>query len=185
MSDTNQNVQDIGDQWSRMVEQFNEAVGESLEQNMEAQAAFMESWAESVEGSLPEEDELAEGIEGYNRAYEVWMDAADQMFDRVNAAAEGDDVSPQEFRDIWLRSANESFKQVMGTSAFAAANGQLVEAMLDMRQEVDAVTEDTIEQLGLPTGSDIEEVGERLVELERRQHELESKLDRVIDLLEE
>ena len=181
MNDTN----DVREEWAETMERMNDAVADSLEQNMKAQATFAESWADAVEDSMVEEAAIVEGIEGYNRAYEVWMDAADQMFDRVNAAAEGDDVSPQEFRDIWLRSANESFKQVMGTSAFAAANGQLVEAMLDMRQEVDAVTEDTIEQLGLPTGSDIEEVGERLVELERRQHELESKLDRVIDLLEE
>jgi hypothetical protein len=172
-------------QWNEMVEQMNEAVSDSIEQNMQAQAAFVESWAEAVENSLPEEEELSEGLQGYNRSYEVWMDAADQMFDRFNAAAEGEEVAPEEFRDIWLRSANEAFKEVMGTSAFAAANGQLVETMMEMRQQTDEFSEDTIAQLGFPTQGDVEEVGERLIELERRQHEVERKLDRVLEHLEE
>jgi aminoglycoside phosphotransferase family enzyme len=73
----------------------------------------------------------------------------------------------------------------MSTSAFASANGQLVETMMEMQQEVDDVTQDTISQMGMPTRDDIEEVGERLIELERRQHAVEEKLDRVLDALEE
>jgi polyhydroxyalkanoate synthesis regulator phasin len=173
------------DDWNEMVEQMNEAVAESVEQNMEAQAAFMESWSDAFDNSVPEEDVVAEGLEGYNRAYEVWMDAASQMFERTTDAAEGEDVDATEFRDIWLNSANEAFKEVMSTSAFASANGQLVETMMEMQQEVDEVTQDTIAQMGMPTRDDVDEVGERIVELERRQHDVEQKLDRVLDALEE
>ena len=181
MSDSNQ----IQTEWNEMVEQMNEAVAESVEQNMQAQATFMESWTEAFDNSVPEEDVVAEGIDGYNRAYEVWMDAAEQIFERTTDAAEGEDIDPTEYRDIWLQSANEAFKEVMSTSAFASANGQLVEAMLEMQQDVDEVTQDTISQMGLPTRENIDEVGERLVELERRQHQVEEKLDRVLDALEE
>ncbi len=179
MSDT---TNDPMEDWNEMVEEMNDAVADSVEQNMKAQAAFMESWAEAVDGSMPEENEMAEGFEGYNRAYEVWMDASEKMFERTADAAQGEDVEPSEVRDIWLQSANEAFKEVMGTSAFAAANGQLVEAMMDMQGEADEVTQDTIQQLGLPTRDDVMEIGERLVELERRQHAVEQKLD---DILEE
>ncbi|WP_246985049.1 poly(R)-hydroxyalkanoic acid synthase subunit PhaE [Halorientalis marina] len=179
MSDANETQEN----WNEMVEQMNNAVAESVEQNMEAQAAFMESWAEAVEGSMPEEEELTEGIEGYNRAYEVWMDAAGKMFERSTDAAQGEDVEPSEMRDIWLQSANEAFKEVMSTSAFASANGQLVEAMMDMQEEADEVTQDTISQMGLPTRDDVMEVGERLVELERRQHRVEEKLDEILEQL--
>jgi hypothetical protein len=179
MSDANETREN----WNEMVEQMNDAVAESVEQNMEAQAAFMESWAEAVEGSMPEEEELTEGIEGYNRAYEVWMDAAGKMFERSTDAAQGEDVEPSEMRDIWLQSANEAFKEVMSTSAFASANGQLVEAMMDMQEEADEVTQDTISQMGLPTRDDVMEVGERLVELERRQHRVEEKLDEILEQL--
>jgi len=181
MSDTNQ----MQDEWTEMVEQMNEAVSESVEQNMKAQAAFVESWADAVEDSIPEEENVTEGIQGYNQAYEEWMNAAEQMLERTGDAAQGEDVDPTEFRDIWLQSANEAFKHVMGTSAFAAANGQLVETMMEMRQQADDIQQDSIAQMGFSTREDVEEVGERLVELERRQHEVEQKLDRILDHLEE
>jgi len=183
MSDTNPD--DIQAEWTKMVEQMNDAVADSMEQNMKAQAAFVESWADAVEDSIPEEDALAEGIEGYNDAYEEWMNAAEQMFERTADAARGEEVEPSEFRDIWLQSANEAFKQVMSTSAFAAANGQLVDRMMELRQETDEVSQETLAQLGFPTRDDVTEVGERLVELERRQHDLEEKLDRILDAVED
>ena len=180
MSDTNQ----MQDEWTEMVEQMNEAVSESVEQNMKAQAAFVESWADAVEDSVPEEENVAEGMQGYNQAYEEWVDAAEQMVERSTDAAQGEDVDPAEFRDIWLKSANEAFKHVMGTSAFAAANGQLVESMMEMQQDAQEMNQDAIAQMGFPTRENVDEVAERLVELERRQHAVEEKLDRILEQLE-
>ncbi|WP_136689752.1 poly(R)-hydroxyalkanoic acid synthase subunit PhaE [Halorhabdus amylolytica] len=182
MSDKNA---DIGAEYSEMIEEMNEAVAESIEQNMKSQAAFVESWTEAMSDSMAEENELAEGVEGYNQATEVWMDAAERMFERSADAAQGEEVDPTEFRDIWLQSANEAAKEIMGTSAFAAANGQLIQSMLEMRQQADDVGQETIAELGFPTRDDVDEVGERLVELERRQHEVEEKLDRILEAIEE
>lgn len=181
MNDTDKQ---IPAEWNELVENMNDAVAQSMEQNMEASAAFMESWADAMEDSVPDDEALSGGVEGYSDAYEVWMNAAEEMSGRTTAAAEGEDVDMTEFRDIWLQSANEAFKEVMGTSAFAAANGQLVNAMMEMREEVDAMGEDTLEQLGMPTQSDIDEVGQRIIELERRQHSVEKKLDRILEALE-
>ncbi len=181
MSESNE----IQDEWNEMVEQMNEAVADSVEQNMKAQAAFVESWSDAFESNVPDEDVVADGIEGYNKAYEVWMDAAEQMVERTSAAAEGEDVDPTELRDIWLQSANQAFKEVMSTSAYASANGQLVSQLMEMQQEVDEVTQDTISQMGMPTRDDVDEVGARLVELERRQQDVENKLDRILDAIEE
>ena len=175
----------IQDDWNEMVEQMNETVAESVERNVEAQAAFIEAWTDAVDDSVPEEDTLADAVEGYTRAYEVWMEAAEEMFEGTAAAAEGEDVDPKEFRDLWLESANEAFKEVMSTEAFAAANGQFVGAMLELREEFDDAAQDAIAEMGMATRDDVVEVGERLIELERRQHEVENKLDRVLDALEE
>ncbi|QSG04662.1 poly(R)-hydroxyalkanoic acid synthase subunit PhaE [Halapricum desulfuricans] len=180
-SDTTDSI----DEWNQMTEEMNEALAESFEQSMQAQTAFMESWNDVFADSTPDDETLAEGIEGYNDAYEVWMDAAEQMFERSVDAAQGEEVEATEFRDIWLQSANKAFKEVMETSAFAAANGQLVESMLELRQEADDVTQESLGELGFATREDVVEVGERLVELERRQQDLEDKLDRVLDALEE
>lgn len=175
----------IQNEFNDMVEQMNDAVAESIQKNIEAQTSLFESWADTFEDSIPEEDVVAEGFEGYANAYEVWVDAVEEAFDETTNVLEGEDVSPEQFRDIWLSSANEAFKQVMSTSAFAQANGQLVESIMELQQDVDEVTQDTLAQMGMATQDDVQEVGKRLVELERRQHDVEQKLDRVLDALEE
>ena len=175
---------ELQSEWNELVENMNDAVAQSMEQNIEASAAFMESWGDAMEDAMPGEEEMQSGLEGYSGAYEAWMDAAEQMFERTADGAAGEEIEMTEFRDIWLQSANEAFKEVMGTSAFAAANGQLVNAMMDMREHVDEVGEETLAELGMPTQSNIDEVGERLVELERRQHRVEEKLDRILEAVE-
>ena len=181
MSDMNDDAQE---NWNRLVEQMNEAMTKSVEQNMEAQAQFMESWADTMEQSMPEEEMMSESFEAYSNAYDVWMDAADEMFERTVDAAEGEDVAPTEFRDIWLSTANEAFKEVMGTSAFAAATGDVVENMMKMQRQTEEVSQDTLSQLGLPTRDEMDEVAERLIELEQRQHAVEEKLVRILEQLE-
>jgi len=185
MSDVNSTTMngDYGD-WNEFVEQMNEQFLDAVEQNMEAQAEFVESWAETVEAT-GERTEGSEGVEGYARAYEAWMDAAQQMVERANDAVEGDEVELDEFRDVWLNTANEAFKEVMSTSAFAAATGQTVAGAMEAKRQADEAAETTLHELGLPTESDVQEVGDRLVELERRQHAVERKLDQVLDHLEE
>lgn len=175
----------IQEDFNDMIEQMNNAVADSLEQNIEAQAAFMDSWTDAIDDSIPEEDALAEGIEGYTSAYQVWIEATEETFDRTTEILEGEDIDPETFRDLWLRSANEAFKEVMSTSAFATANGELVTSILELQREVDEATQDSLAQMGLPTQDDVQEVGERLVELERRQHEVEQKLDRILAAVEE
>ncbi|WP_332897508.1 MULTISPECIES: poly(R)-hydroxyalkanoic acid synthase subunit PhaE [unclassified Haladaptatus] len=179
MSNMSQN--DMQAQWSQFVEQWNESVARSFEQNMEAQSAFMDAWADAFEGSVPDEEQLNQGMKGYTRAYEVWMDAAERMMTRAGDVAEGEDVDMTEFRDIWLQSANKAFKEVMSTSAFAAGTGQFVETMMEARKQADAASEEALQEWGFATRSDVMEVGERLVELERRQQRVEEKLDQLLE----
>ena len=172
--------EEVQENWAAMMNEMNDAVARSVEQNMEAQAAFMESWMGAFDGSMDEEV-VEEGMEGYGRAYEVWMEAAEQMSSRITEAAQGEDVDAREFRDIWLQSANEAFSEVMGTAAFAAGTGEMVGDLMDLQQQADDLNQDTLEGLGFATRDDIDEVAARLVELERRQHEVSKKLDRLLE----
>ncbi|WP_396613749.1 poly(R)-hydroxyalkanoic acid synthase subunit (plasmid) [Haloferax sp. S1W] len=173
-----------GDEWTTYAEEMNEAMLAALERNVEAQSQFVESWLDALD-ETPEvtSETMSEGLDGYARAYEVWMNAAERQFERASDAFEGEEVSPDEFRDIWLNSANEAFKEVMDTSAFAAATGQTVEDALEIQQEVDDAAQSTLRTLGFATEGDIDEVAKRLVELERRQHAVETKLDRILDAM--
>ena len=180
MADSQPQAQD----WNAVVEQWNEQFIEALEENMEAQAQFVESWSEAV-GEATEENEISDGVEGYARAYETWMNASQQMVDRMNDQLEGEDVDVEEFRDVWLNTANEAFKDVMSTTAFARMTGETVGDVLEMQQQAEETSQETLRTLGFATEEDVVEVGDRLVELERRQHAVEEKLDRVLDHLED
>ena len=169
--------------WNALAEQWNEQFLDALEDNMEAQAQFVESWSDAVE-DVSEDGEMAEGVDGYARAYDAWMNASKQMVERMNDVVEGEDVELDEFRDIWLNTSNEAFKEVMSTTAFAKMTGESVGDVLEAQQQADEAAETTLRTLGLPTESDVAEVGDRLVELERRQHAVEQKLDRVLEHLE-
>jgi vacuolar-type H+-ATPase subunit I/STV1 len=126
---------------------------------------------------------MEEGVEGVARAYEAWMDAAEEAVELTEDAAAGE-ADPGEFRDLWLDAANTAFKRVMGTSAFAAATGQALDDALDLQADLDEAAQDTVREYGFATSDDVEEVGERIVELERRQHAVEEKLDELLDRLE-
>jgi len=182
MTDRNKQMQE---QWTEMFGSMNDAMARTMEQNVEAQAAFAESWADAMDDSMPDEDAMSEGMEGMAGAYDVWIDAAEQLFERTADAAQGEDVEMGEMRDIWLQSANEAFKQVMGTSAFAAGNAQFLEAMMDMQEQTREANQEMLAQLGMASSEEVDEVAERLVELERRQHSVEKKLDRILDAVEE
>ncbi|MFB1065590.1 poly(R)-hydroxyalkanoic acid synthase subunit [Natrinema sp. H-ect4] len=180
MSDSQPPMQD----WNAFAEQWNEQFLEALEDNMEAQAQFVESWSETV-GEASDDTEISDGVEGYARAYETWMTASQQMVERANDQLEGEDVDIEEFRDIWLNTANEAFKEVMSTTAFAKMTGETVGDVLELQEQADEAAQETLNSLGFATEGDVVEIGDRLVELERRQHAVEQKLDRVLEHVED
>jgi hypothetical protein len=167
------------DSWAPFFDRMGEAYADALERNLDAQAEFVDAWSEGAGDG----DRMAEGTEGVALAYEAWMDAAEEAVDLTANAADGS-VDPTEFRDLWLDAANTAFKRVMGTSAFAAATGQSLEDVLDFQGQIEETTEDTLRGYGFATSGDVTEVGERLVELERRQHAVEGKLDELLERME-
>ncbi|MFB6079994.1 MAG: poly(R)-hydroxyalkanoic acid synthase subunit PhaE [Haloferacaceae archaeon] len=184
MSDSDVRPEDARE-WAEFVEEMNESWFDAVEENVEAQARFVESWFDAVDDSWASSPEtVTEGMEGYARAYEAWMRAAEEQLQRTADAIEGEEVSPEDFRDIWLNAANRSFKEVMNTSAFAAATGETVGDAMELQERIDAAAEETLHSLGFATEGDVEEVGARLVELERRQHAVEEKLDEVLAALD-
>ncbi len=182
MSETTQTA--TGEQWGEYVEAMNQSFVEAFEQNMRIQTEFLDSWRESLENSSLDETTV-DGMAGASRAYEVWMEAADAQQELLAESLRGEDIELEAFRDLYVTAANNAFKEVMGTSAFAAATGQTVGDMLEASEQVDRMNQQTLQSVGFATESDLQEIGERLIELERRQHAVEQQLDHVIELLED
>ena len=169
--------------WTDLLSGMNDQLASAMETNMQAQNTLFESWSGAL--SAGDDGQFGDGMDGYAGAYDIWMDAADEAMEKAAGATEGEDLSPNEFRDLWLGAANEAFKEVMSTDAFAAATGERIGDAVELRQATDEITQGTLHELGFATEGDVREVGERLVELERRHHEVERKLDRVLDHLED
>ena len=170
--------------FDEMFEGINEMFATTVERNVEAQAAFVEAMSETMLETVPDENELAGGLEGYASASEVWMEAADRTVEEATTAMEEEDLDPETFRDIWMQATNDALSELFSTDAFAAANGEFMQELLGRRQELGEMQQDSLAQAGFATQEEISEVAERLLELERRQHDLEAKLDRVLEAVE-
>jgi hypothetical protein len=163
---------------------YDEAVFDALRESIEAQGEFVDRWAAATRDASEEGHLWMDAAEGYARSYEVWMEASQRAMERANDLMAGEEVPMEEFQDIWLDAANDAFKELASSDAFAAALAQNVEN-LDMVQDAQEATQTALHNAGFATESDVIKVGERLVELERRQHEIERKLDRILDTVEE
>jgi oligoribonuclease NrnB/cAMP/cGMP phosphodiesterase (DHH superfamily) len=162
-------------------ERFDDAVFDALRDSVTAGTAFVEQWATLLEES--DGDRFTELMAGYARAYDVWMSAAERQFELFADLVNGEEVAVEEFRDVWLDAANDAFKQLSSTDAFAVALGESAETFR-LQEFLDETTQSTLRQYGFATERDVREVGERLVELERRHHAIERKLDRLVEEFE-
>ena len=157
---------------------------EAVESNTETAERFIESLLDSTKfANQSSSDTVVEGMEGWREAQDVWMEAVERQSELTRDAVEGGDISPEDFRDIWLKTANQSFKKLMDTQAFASAAGETLDETLKTKKQADEAADELLHSMGFATKKDIREVGERLAELERRQHTIENKLDQLLDQL--
>ncbi len=164
--------------------EMNDELVSGVEQYLEAQQSFLDAWQRSIEQST-DDALVTSGVSGITDAYEIWMDASNQWMEQFAAAAEGEELDPREIRDIWLRAANDSSKALMNTEAFAKLTGESVSDSLELQRQRDEALQAMMEGMGMASSETVEEVGDRLVELERRQHAVEEKLDRLLEHLED
>lgn len=165
----------------RAEEAFTNAA-EVFERGIEARSELAESMATNMESAAEDSEEIPEILEGFANAYELYAKATEEILERTaEAYEEGEAPDLSEVGDIWINTTNEAAKEVMKTSGFAAAGGNATGSSLEVKKELDESRDELISTTGMATESTVVEVGERLVELERRQHEVEKKLDRLIE----
>ncbi len=164
-------------EWARLIEEANESMLEATERQVETQTALVDQWFDALEDSRPPAEWPADWFVGYTQAYETWIDAMVEQYDLLLEDMEDGEVDLERLRDGWVAAANESFKELMTTDAFAALQGQAIAAALDAQEESQQTAAESLESLGFATRRDVREVGDRLLEIERRLHELESTLE--------
>jgi hypothetical protein len=164
------------------IEEAVEGAVQTIERSLETQSEFADELFDRLGSGLQGVEEGPEIVAGFASAQEVYFEAMEETFE-MTAESYEDGKAPDllEVGDIWIDAANEATKEVMRTSGFAAATGGATETSLEAKAEFEENRNETLRGMGIATEESVAEVGERLVELERRQHEVESKIDRLLE----
>lgn len=181
---TDQSDQTKNNGSSEAMNDYMDTMFETFEKGMKMQQNMAENWTEAMNESFRSTDpeQFSDLPDGIRESWETWMNFFENSMEMAQEDEE-DQPDPQKFISMWLRTANQASKDILSTKAFSALTGLYLNKILSMKQKSDKVNERMIHNMGLPTVSDLEEVGERLLELERRQQKVEEKLDRILEEL--
>jgi polyhydroxyalkanoic acid synthase PhaR subunit len=84
------------------------------------------------------------------------------------------------YLDVWAKTMIE----MVNSEAYAQANGALLDTYLSVstpfREAIEKAMLKTLEQLAMPTRSDIVSIAERMTNIEMRLDDLDAKLDQLI-----
>lgn len=93
-----------------------------------------------------------------------------QLF-QTKLAARGESDKPIEtpraLYDLWVDAAEEGYAEIALSAEFSQAYGDYVNAQMALRSHVQKEAERTASQLGMPTRSEVNSIGQRLQELRR------------------
>jgi hypothetical protein len=161
-------------EWSEWNRRTAETIAKTQAASLEASRAFFEAWQKAI----PQVQPVTANGNGaahapFQAAGDAWMRAVAEAGRRTQEAfAAGKTLGPDDFVDIWTRVASEVGTSIVEDPLFAQMTGQSVNANMQMREELRNQRDARLKELGVASASDVSEVGRRLVELERRIHEL-------------
>lgn len=146
----------------------------------EAQTAYLENLFGTLQSQASRPSTSA-----YGEAFKVWVQALQEANRLTLEAAEKGEAPPtEEIFDLWTNAFADISKSLIWNPTYAAAQGEVVSASLDARRRLQEQGEASLRAMGVATRSDVLEVARRLVELERRQHDLTRTLQAFLDAQE-
>lgn len=152
----------------------------AFEMNLEMGRAFLQTWAKQIQNSAP----ATGGAQTlpFADASKVWIGAVTEATRRTQEAfLKGETLNADAYADIWSAAASQVAQEIVKDSAFAHLTGQWVNAAAKAKGEAKRVAEERLRDLGFATSGDVSEVSKRLIELERRVHDLQVLVeDRVV-----
>lgn len=94
-----------------------------------------------------------------------------------------------ELTDKWVKSWAGVMSDIVASEGFAKSMGQQMEGMLEatklIQQQMRVATQQYLRQMNLPTRDQIVELAERLTSIEMRLDDLEAKVDKSQDWLQD
>lgn len=149
--------------------------------NMEMGRAFLETWTRSLAhlqattaASSKPEAASASAQAPFADATRAWVNAVTEATHRTQEAfAKGETLSPDSYAEIWSQAASQVAQEIVKDAAFAKITGEWVNEAAKSKGQAREAAEARLAELGFATTRDIEEVGTRLIEVERRLHHMQ------------
>ncbi len=92
-----------------------------------------------------------------------------------------------QFYDTWSKSWTQAMSEAVSSKSVAEAMGKQMETSMETlalaRKQVNEVMEQYLQQMSLPTRTEVVGLAERLTSVEMKLDDLDAKLDDVLDLL--
>ena len=79
--------------------------------------------------------------------------------------------------DLWVDAAEEAYAQVALSPDYRKAYGELVNAQMQLRADVQAITEQTANLLGMPSRTELDSAHRKIAELERQLRRMQRKAE--------
>ncbi|HVL47900.1 MAG TPA: poly(R)-hydroxyalkanoic acid synthase subunit PhaE [Candidatus Thermoplasmatota archaeon] len=168
------------------VEPFARAAEQAVAFNLQVGRAFMDAWARSLadlqKTSADTQRAFRVPVDSPRAALagapfadvgRIWLETMNEATRRTQEAMQkGQLVTPDAYVDLWSKAASELAQAVVSDASFAALTGEWVNAVSQARGEARRTGANQLREMGFATHTDVEEVGKRLIELERRVHDL-------------
>lgn len=92
-----------------------------------------------------------------------------------------------QFYDDWTKNWSGALSNTVSSRGFADSMSEQMESSMSamgmMRRQLGDLMEQSLQQMSLPTRSDMLSLAQRMTSMEMRLDDLEAKLDEVLDLL--
>lgn len=92
-----------------------------------------------------------------------------------------------QFYDTWSKTWASAMTEAVSNKSFAETMGQGMESSMEalslVRKQVNELMEGYLQQMSMPTRSEVISLAERLTTIEMAVDDLDAKLDEVLDLL--
>lgn len=187
-----------------MAKESAEAAAKAFAFNMQMGRAFMDAWSSALAqmsqpkpAAAPQNPWMAAnpwlaayappqptpppapvGNGPFADASRIWLNAVSEAMRRTQEAMQrGETLAPDAYLDLWSKAAAELSQAVVSDAAFATMTGHWVNQVATAKTDAKKRATEQLRELGFSTHADVDEVGKRLVELERRVHELTLALE--------
>ncbi|UCF08741.1 MAG: hypothetical protein JSW28_03350 [Thermoplasmata archaeon] len=166
----NGSYNELYDLWTQYSGKMSEHLSEVVSENLKNQKELYELWMDAFGIKDAGEKGPASGIDSF--WLEVW-ERSKEKFPPPTLSDREFEIWSKEWNDLWVNAYSKMVANVMKSPAFAAMDGQTLDANLDAISASDKLVGNYLSSMGMPTKENINEIYSKL-------HDLDKKISQIV-----